>query len=48
MKSNIFDKNGIEVCNGDTLIFPYVDPMGKLHNEEDFRKTVVLKYGFWL
>jgi hypothetical protein len=45
MKSNIFDKNGIEVCNGDTLVFPYIDPMGKLHDEEDFKKTVFFKYG---
>lgn len=45
MKSNIFDKNGIEVCNGDTLVFPYIDPMGKINDEEDFKKTVVFKFG---
>lgn len=45
MKSNIFDKNGVEVKIGDTLVFPYVDPMGKIHNDEDFRATVIFKYG---
>ncbi len=45
MKSNIFDKNGIEVCVGDTLVFPYVTPMGDLTDREGFRKVVIFKYG---
>ena len=45
MKSNIFDKNGIEICEGDTLVFPYVDPMGGMHDKVGFKKTVVFKYG---
>lgn len=45
MKSNIFDKNGIEVKAGDTLVFPYVDPMGGVHEEEGFRAVVQFKYG---
>ncbi len=45
MKSNIFDKNGVEVKIGDTLVFPYIDPKGKIYNDEDFRVTVIFKYG---
>lgn len=45
MNSGIFDKNGKEVKVGDTLVFPYIDPMGRLHDTEDFRKVVVFKYG---
>lgn len=45
MKSNIFDKNGIEVCVGDTVVFPYIDPAGGVHDEEDFRKKIKFKYG---
>ncbi|MFA7628739.1 MAG: hypothetical protein WCY37_05040 [Candidatus Dojkabacteria bacterium] len=45
MKSNIFDKNGIEVCVGDTVVFPYIDPMGRLTEDEDFKKQIVFKHG---
>ena len=46
MKSGILDKKGTEVKVGDTLVFPYVNPMGKIHeDEEDFRAEVVFKYG---
>lgn len=45
MKSGIFDKNGIEVKEGDTLIFPYVTPIGELTNDEDFRAKIVFKHG---
>jgi len=45
MKSNIFDKNGIEVKIGDTLIFPYITPMGEVTDDEDFKKQIVFKYG---
>ncbi len=45
MKSNIFDKNGIEVKIGDTVVFPYITPMGKVTNDADFKKEVVFKYG---
>jgi hypothetical protein len=45
MKSNIFDKNGIEVKIGDTVIFPYITPMGEVTDDEDFKKEVVFKYG---
>jgi hypothetical protein len=45
MKSNIFDKLGKEVCVGDIIAFPYIDPKGKMHDEEDFRKEIVFKYG---
>ena len=44
--SGIFDKNGIEVKEGDTLIFPYVTPMGDLDKDnEDFRAKVIFNYG---
>ena len=46
MKSGIFDKNGIEIKEGDTLVFPYVDPMGGLHeNDPNFEASVVFKHG---
>lgn len=45
MKSNIFDKNGIEVKIGDILIFPYITPMGEVTDDEDFKKEIVFKYG---
>lgn len=45
MKSNIFDKNGKEVKVGDTIAFPYIDPMGKITDDVDFTRKVVFKYG---
>ena len=45
MKSNIFDKNGKEVQVGDELAFPYIDPMGNMHNEIDFEAVVRFKHG---
>jgi len=45
MKSNIFDKLGKEVCVGDIVAFPYIDPKGRLYDEEGFRKEIVFKYG---
>lgn len=45
MKSNIFDKNGIEVCEGDMVVFPYVTPFGDLTENEGFKKEIKFKYG---
>ena len=45
MKSDIFDKNGIKVKIGDTIVFPYITPMGQVTDDEDFKKEVVFKYG---
>lgn len=45
MTSNVFDKNGKEVSVGDTLVFPYIDPLGGTHDTEDFKATVLFKYG---
>jgi hypothetical protein len=36
-KSNIFDKFGKEVSVGDVVAFPYIDPIGEIHDEEAFR-----------
>jgi hypothetical protein len=46
MKSGIFDKNGEEVKEGDILIFPYVDPMGNVHEDSDaFEAEVKFRHG---
>lgn len=45
MESGIFDKNGIEIKEGDIIVFPYVDPKGRLTKDESFRKEVLFKYG---
>ena len=45
MKSGIIDKFGVEVEKGDVVIFPYINPMGKLEDEEDFRKKIIFKFG---
>ena len=45
MKTNIFDKNGTEVKIGDTVVFPYIDPMGRLTEDSDFKKQIEYKYG---
>ncbi len=45
MKSGIIDKNGIEVKVGDTLVLPYVDPMGRLTYEPDDKVKVVFEHG---
>lgn len=45
MKSGIFDKNGIEVREGDVLVFPYIDPAGELTDEPNFEATVRFKHG---
>ena len=45
MKSNIFDKNGIEVSDGDIVVFPYVTPFGDLTEEEGFKKEIKFMHG---
>ncbi len=46
MKSGIFDKNGIEVKEGDTLIFPYITPMGDVcEDDPNFEAEVKFKHG---
>lgn len=46
IKSGIFDKNGKEVKIGDTLILPYVDPMGGLHEDISNEEVIVqFKHG---
>ena len=45
MKSGIIDKNGIEIKAGDTLVLPYVDPMGRLTEEEGTRVIIVFEHG---
>jgi len=46
MKSGIFDKNSIEVKSGDTLIFPYIDPMGRINEDTpNFEAVVIFKHG---
>ena len=45
MKSGILDKNKKEVKKGDILVFPYVTPKGDVTRDEDFRRTVLFKYG---
>jgi len=44
MKSNIFDKNGIEVKISDILIFPYITPINKITNNKNFKKKIIFKY----
>ena len=42
----IKDKKGRIVRVGDTLAFPYIDPMGKICEDlPDFEATVVFKHG---
>ena len=45
MKSGIIDKNGIEIKVGDTLVLPYIDPMGALTEEPDCKVKVVFEHG---
>lgn len=46
MDSGIFDKNGKKVQIGDIIIFPYVDPMGNIHEDTpDFEAIVEFKHG---
>ncbi len=45
MKSNIFDKNGMEVKQGSVVVFPYISPSGELTDLTDFKKEIVFKYG---
>ena len=45
MESGIFDKNKIEVKEGDTVLFPYVDPKGRVTDEIDFSKKIEFKFG---
>ena len=46
MKSNIFDKTGIEVKIGDDIIFAYVNPYGQITEERDEeRYKVVFEFG---
>ena len=43
--SNIFDRNGVEVKVGQTLVFPYITPFGELTNNIGFKAKVQFKYG---
>jgi len=45
MKSDIFDKNNKIVKVGDTLSFPWIDPMGGVDKDVDFQAEVVFEYG---
>ena len=45
MQSNIFDTNGVEVQEGDILVFPYITPHGDKTSDIDFKAKVVFKYG---
>jgi hypothetical protein len=45
MKSGIIDKNGTEIKLGDTLVIPYIDPMGTLTEEADYKVKVVFEHG---
>ena len=46
MKSGILDATGIEIKIGDTLVFPYIDPMGGTHKDTpDFKAIVEFKHG---
>lgn len=45
MSHQVKDKFGYEVFEGDTIIFPYIDPMGNPSLEPDFETKVVYKYG---
>ena len=42
----IRDRNGEKVRVGDILMFPYVDPIGKIHEDElSFEAKVIFKHG---
>jgi len=45
MKSGIIDKRGTEIKLGDTLVIPYIDPMGNVTEEADHKVKVVFEYG---
>ena len=46
MRSGIYDKHGIEVKIGDTLVFPYVTPIGDIDTDTvDFEATVIFAHG---
>jgi len=46
LRTQIFDKNKIEVKIGDTIVLPYIDPVGVIHrNTADYEAEVVFKYG---
>ena len=45
MKTNIFDKNGVEVKVGSRIMFPYITPLGELTEDADFEKIIEFKYG---
>ena len=45
IKSGIIDKNGIEVKIGDTIVLPYVDPMGDISETEGTKAIVVFEHG---
>lgn len=46
MKSGIKDKNGTEIKAGDTIVIPYVDPMGKIiDDEEGYRAKICFEHG---
>lgn len=46
MESGIFDKNGIEISIGDTIVFPYMNPVGEIEeNTPDFTAVVKFKFG---
>ena len=45
MNSGILDRNGVEVKEGDTLIFPWISPIGEISNDPGFEAQVVFKHG---
>jgi len=50
MKTGIIDKNGREICLGDTIALPYVTPFGHVMESEDFRVEVCFfggAFGWW-
>lgn len=44
MKSNIFDKNGVEVCIGDTIAIQ----LQKTHPANRTKRLTVCNYGYFL
>jgi hypothetical protein len=45
MESGILDKNGKEIKEGDSVAFPYIDPLGNVCDDVDFVATVIFKHG---
>jgi len=45
MNSRIFDKNGIEIKEGDNVRLPYIDPGGNVHLNQGSIVKTIFKYG---